>query len=113
MSNKIGFSHEYTKLAFHLFPTIRRYDRYPFVGTIHIVTSPNRKFRAILILKIKMILKDIPTAFLCYDTDTLNRKDAIKTLNSFYKNKIRDDEKLTILFLEKGDEKLWATKVTH
>ena len=99
---KIGFSHEYTKLKVHLFPTIRRYDHYP-VDVIHRITSPKRKFNAILLLKVKMKLKDIPTTFLCYDTDTINRKEAIETLNSFYKLEIRDEETLTILFFEKTD----------
>ena len=99
---KIGFSHEYTKLDYHFFPTIRRYDHYP-VGVIHRITSPKRKFNAILLLKVKMKLKDIPTPFLCYDTDTINRKEAIETLNSFYKIEIRDEETLTILFFEKTD----------
>ena len=99
---KLGFTHEYSKLENNLFSTIRRYDHYP-VGVIHRVTSPKRKFNAILILKIKMQLKEIPTPFLCYDTDKTTRKEAIHLLNSFYKLCIVPDEKLTILLLRKTD----------
>jgi len=100
---KLGFTHEYSKLEHHLFSTIRRYDHYP-VGVIHRVTSPKRKFNAILLLKVKMMLKDIPTPFLCYDTDTKTRNEALLLLNSFYNLCIAPNETLTILFFEKTEK---------
>jgi len=63
------------------------------------------KFPATLVLKTKMALNNIPTPFLCYDTETESREDAIKLLNSFYKKPISEDEELTILFFKR--KTLW------
>lgn len=94
----IRFSHHYSKLDEKLFSTIRRYDKYSIYDSF-LVTSRGLVFEALLINKIKIMLKNIPTAFLLYDTDAKTRKEAIKILNSFYQKKIKNDEYLTILFL--------------
>ena len=96
----IKFSHDYSKLNYHLFTTIRRYDRYT-VGEILTAESPSKTFESRIILKIKMKLSDIPTHFLCFDTDTMNRDEAIETLDSFYNKTIHSEERLTLLLLEK------------
>jgi len=99
---QIKFSHDYIKISYPFFPTIRRYDRYD-LGSIYQVISPSKTFEARIILKNKMNLANIPTWFLCFDTETTNRDEAIKTLNSFYRKNIHPLEPLTIVFLERCD----------
>lgn len=100
--NKLNFYHDYNKLNYPFFPTIRRYDRYS-LGSIVQVNSPSKTFEARIILKTKMTLSNIPTWFLCFDTETINRDEALETLNSFYQKTIHPLENLTILFLERCD----------
>jgi len=96
----IKFSHDYPKLEENIFPTIRRYDRYDLEEHIQVKT-PTTEFPAIIIGKTKMRLDQISDNFVCYDTNTPNRLEAIKVLNSFYRKPIVDDEILTVLHLRK------------
>ena len=102
MAKTITFSKPYKKLSLDRFTTIRRYDKYRegIIYKIHIKPLKTH-FYAKLIKKEKKKLKDIPTWFLLLDTECTSREKAIKLLNSFYKNKINEDEELTILYLEK------------
>ena len=96
----IKFSHDYTKLEEDTFPTIRRYDRYELSQHITVKT-PTKTFPAIIIAKTKARLEQLSDSFLFRDTDTTNRAEAIKVLNSFYRKPIVEDEVLTILIIEK------------
>ena len=98
--NYIKFSHNYTKLEKNTFPTIRRYDRYELSQHITVKT-PTKEFPAIIIAKTKARLEQLSDNFLIRDTDTKNRAEAIKVLNSFYRKPIAGDEVLTILIIEK------------
>jgi len=103
----IKFSRDYSKLYAHIFPTIRRYDHYPY-GEYQVVVKKKdglEIFFAKLILKVKVELKNIPTEFLVYDTDTNTREEAVNLLNSFYKKPISEDEELTILLFKR--KTLW------
>jgi len=99
--NYIKFSHEYPKLRETIFPTIRRYDRYPSPGTIMTVKTPLETFKATLIEKWKMPLNRISPHFLCYDSNTVTREEAIKRFNSFYRKPLAEDEMLTVLWFRK------------
>lgn len=97
------FSKEYSKLNNpRLICTIRRYDNYPEPGgTIKVyVRGPLDNFRARILWKLKKKRKNIPTPFLLYDTDKLNRSSAIELLNSFYEKPTSPEEELTIIFME-------------
>ena len=96
----IKFSHDYSKLEENTFPTIRRYDRYALSQHITVKT-PTREFPAIIIAKTKARLEQLSDSFLLRDTDTKNRADAVKVLNSFYRKPVTEDEVLTILIIEK------------
>lgn len=96
----IKFSYDYSKLEENTFTTIRRYDRYD--PSEHItVKTPTKTFPAIIIGKTKARLSQLSDSFLLRDTDTKNRADAIKVLNSFYRKPVTEDEVLTILIIEK------------
>jgi len=99
----IKFSRDYSKLYTHIFPTIRRYDHYPY-GEYQVVVKKKgglEIFFAELILKVKVELKNLPTKFLVYDTDTNTREEAVRMLNSFYRTPIDKNEKLTVLWFKR------------
>lgn len=93
----IKFTHDYPKLDDEKFTTIRRYGGRYKVGEVYEVKAPSQRFIAFLVSKEKKTLEEMSTAFLCYDTNTANREEAIKVLNSFYKKPISETEKLSVL----------------
>lgn len=103
-SKYIKFTHDYPKLQYDEFTTIRRRDRY-VVDDVYDVKSPSRSFKAQLVAKKQTTLDEIPDNELLLDTDTKSRTEAYKLLNSFYKNKIDPvNEVLTVLYFKKPHE---------
>jgi len=96
----IKFTHDYPKLQYDKFTTIRRRDTY-VEGDVYDVKSPSRNFKVELVKKEHKILEKIPDSLLLVDTDTKSRDEAYKLLNSFYKKPIAVNEVLTVLYLEK------------
>lgn len=115
-SGYITFSHDYSKLGYRFFGTIRRYDRYP--GQREIlevrvrVKDKKFKFKAKILAKIKRKLREISTDYLRYDTDKPTREKAIELLNSFYQKPLDPDETLTILLLKRISESKIQTTLT-
>lgn len=98
----IYFSHNYNKLRDKIFTTIRRYDKtYYKEGKTILIKSPRLQFKAIIIMKIKKSITEIPLEFILQDTEKNNYIDAMKLFNSFYKQEIQPNEKLTILILKR------------
>ena len=97
----LPFSHAYGKLNRSVFPTIRRRDKFGSVGDLVSVTLGERGNRenvgvAEIIGKESERWDALSDRFVTYDTDTENREGATKTINSFYRHPISDDEHLTI-----------------
>jgi len=100
------FSREYMKLQDRVFSTIREGDYYR-VGQIVDCRSPEREFEARLLLKLPMRFRDIPEAFLQYDTDSpeLSAAECRDEIRSFYhRNPPGDDFIMTIYLLERQPE---------
>jgi len=107
----IKFSKEYRKLDAPVFSTIRRRDKYPEPDTLIQIKTPTRRFYAFILAKQRLKTREISTALLTYDTDTVDRFNALKVLDSFYKNKITDDEPLTLIWLRRHHTGLEEYKV--
>ena len=101
----IKFSHDYSKLDYPVFPTIRRYDRYELSEHIQVKT-PTKNFPALIISKAFVKLSLLQTEFLCLDTDTKTREEAYKVLNSFYRKPITEEEVLTVLTLMRSSRNI-------
>ncbi len=103
----IPFSNAFYKKFEHpLMCTIRRRDKYGYVGdkkTIEPKNGPNKE--VMIVGKEKKKLKNIPTRFLLYDTSTpeplSNRKEAKDYINQFYRKPLKPNEELIIYFLLK------------
>jgi len=111
MTKPLPFSHtDYDKIQHPVFPTIRRRDKYGDVGDIReVIVGPKGDRdtwgKAKVIAKETVTPQELPTSFLCWDTDTEirpeknykpNRQRATDTLNEFYRNRIQIDEELTL-----------------
>ena len=97
------FSREYTKLQDRVFTTVREGDYYR-VGQVIDCRPPEREFQARLLLKVQIRFRDIPEAFLQYDTDCpeLSAAEIRNKIRSFYRrNAPRDDWIMTIYWLER------------
>lgn len=103
---ELPFSHQYPKLDYAVFPTIRRRDKYGTVGdTLTVVYSPNARRNeelgeASIIAKEKRSLTDMTTAFLCHDTNSDTFSGAVESINEFYRKPIEADEQLTLYWLK-------------
>lgn len=98
----LKFSSRYNKLNYELLTTIRRYDKtYYEEGKTILVKSPHKVFEAVIIMKIKRKLKDIPLDFLLQDTETESYIEAMNLFNLLYKKPLEPQEELTILILKK------------
>lgn len=103
MGGLIKFSEDYPKLREEYFSTIRRYDKGFKKEQEVTIKTPTKEFQAVIIVKFKEYLKNIPTDFLIEDTGRSTRDEAIKLLNSFYRKPIAEDEELTIYIFLRGD----------
>ncbi|UJG43608.1 MAG: ASCH domain-containing protein [Candidatus Heimdallarchaeum endolithica] len=104
----LKFSHLYTKIddlqSGQTITTIRRRLKGIQINDCIYVKLNNRYLCIAKIVKIeKKKLKDISTDLLKKDTDKKTRQEAVQLLNSFYRNKITEDEELFIFYLKKKD----------
>ena len=102
----LKFSSDYNKLNDELFTTIRRNDKPHYQeGKLIMIKSPSRYidrvFKAIIVMKIKRKLKDIPLDFLLQDTETQSYIEAMNVFKRFYQTPLDPNEELTILILKK------------
>jgi len=105
---ELKFSHLYTKIddlqSGQTITTIRRRRKSIQIKDCIYVRLNNRYLCIAEIVKIeKKRLKDISTDLLKKDTDKKTRQEAVRLLNSFYRNKITEDEELFIFYLRKKD----------
>lgn len=106
MSKILIFSNNWSKLNSEFFTTIRRRKKILPGETIKVmVKTTNTEFSVKCLLVDKVLLKDIPTVFLCYDTDTTTREEAIGVINSFYRNPILPDDFVYCFLLKKERNK--------
>jgi hypothetical protein len=100
--SKLPFSNvQYDKLNRAVFPTLRRRDKYGDVGTINTITHGKRGERvelgeAEIIAKEKVTLQELNDQFVQFDTQSVDYKEAMDTINHFYKNPIAQNEELTL-----------------
>lgn len=106
----LPFSHDdYDKLQHAVFPTLRRRDKYGEVGDVNeIMVGPkgDRESwgKAEIIAKETVEFRELPTSFLCWDTNVaieetmpwVEREEAFETINEFYRNDIEPDERITL-----------------
>lgn len=100
------FSREYTKLQDRVFSTIRSYSFYNDEQVLECQT-PVRTFHARVLLKMTMRFRNIPEAFLQYDTDSpeLSAAECRDEIRSFYRrDPPGDDYFMTIYWLERQPE---------
>ena len=98
----LKFSRDYNKLDDELFTTIRRYDKPHYKeGNVILIKSPHKTFEAIIIMKLKRKLKNIPIDFLLQDTETHSYSKAMNLFRRFYTNPLNPNEEITILILKK------------
>jgi hypothetical protein len=97
------FSREYTKLQDRVFSTIRFHSFYN-EGEILDCQAPTHSFRVRVLIKSAMRFRNIPEAFLQYDTDCpeLSAAECREEIRSFYRHDPPgDDYIMTIYWLEK------------
>ena len=94
------FSKDYTKLDDRVFTTIRRRDKWEAGETVK-VEAPTKNFHAKIIYHCGVMLDDLSTEVLCYDTDTETREKALTLLNSFYRKPLAWNEYLEFYLLRK------------
>ena len=97
----IKFAKDYAKLKSKSFSTLRFHDKYE-KGKVYLIKTPTKEFKARLITMDYEKVKDIPTFWLCGDTDTHSRKQAIKQLQSYYPTLTEESDTVTLLFNKKG-----------
>lgn len=106
----LPFSHRhYHKLRLAVFPTLRRRDKFGSVGDKVAINvgeqhKRDRAGEARIVAKETIAVRDLSTAFLCFDTETsvigsARRAEARESLNSFYQTPIEDDEQITLYWL--------------
>lgn len=110
----LPFSHtDYAKLRRDVFPTLRRRDKFGAEGEKVGITVGSKGDRdaageARILNKETVCLDWLPTAFLCWDTETSlqpldddrsPRARAVESLNSFYRDPIEVDEPITLYWL--------------
>ncbi len=81
------YSHNYTKLDYPYYTTIRRYSKGK-VGDIVIEKYPKGQHKARIIEVQRKSLDNIPTHVIEFDTDTNSRGMAYELIQSFYKKPI-------------------------
>ncbi|WP_371802692.1 hypothetical protein [Candidatus Lokiarchaeum ossiferum] len=95
----ITLKYWYEKLSMPVFSEIRRHDKNYQVNQIRYMVL--KDFGQIGCVRITMVQKralyQLPSNFLILDTGAISREHAIKILNSFYREPIRNEEKMTVL----------------
>ncbi len=99
------FSKDWSKLNERLISTLRKRCKYE-EGEEVIIHSPSHNFIAKILQIVNVDLNTFPEPLLCYDTDTKNKSDALKVIQSFYRNDILECDFHFILL-----EKITITKV--
>ena len=93
----IPFSKDWSKLSQRLFITLRKSEKAQQGEVVKIYNKPNVDvFKACCLLVMKTTLGELPTALLCYDTDTHTREGAIAEIQQFYKISLAED---TVFYL--------------
>ena len=97
----LRFSRWYPKLRCPIFTTIRRHHKREWdVGNNIVVFIGNRRlFSAKIATREILSLHNIATAFLCFDTNTTTRRNALAVLQSFYKTKIDPYTKFNVYLI--------------
>lgn len=93
----IKFAKNYKKLQDNFFTTIRTPPKNLRTGQTCIIQSPSEEFKAILVRKINILVKDIETSVLTYDTDTESREEALVVLREYYPE-LREDSSVQVLW---------------
>lgn len=94
----IKFAKDYPKLQEDLFTTIRRPPKKLRLGQC-IIKSPKNEFKAVLVRKTTLNIRDIETSVLSYDTDTRSRDEAIEALKEYYPELVEDSEVQVLWFV--------------
>ncbi|MEJ1731469.1 hypothetical protein SMA90_34610, partial [Escherichia coli] len=61
------------------------------------IKSPSMEFKAVIVRKITILVKDIETTVLTYDTGTESREEALKALREYYPE-LQEDSKVQVLW---------------
>ena len=80
----IRFAKDYPKLQDNFFTTIRTPPKPLRTGTVCIMKTPTKEFKAILMMKRMHPICEIETSILTVDTDTHSREEALAVLREFY-----------------------------
>lgn len=99
----IALNHNYSRSEQKVIPVIRKEDVYPETGAEITLGFQYVEVKAEIILKTKEKAKNIPDSLLSYDTNSKNRKEAIKILENSLKIDVYPEKELTILFLKIKD----------
>ena len=94
------YSHKYSKLDKEEYTTIRRYSKGK-AGQLVMETYPGGSHESFIYKVERKSFNEMSDDFLFNDTDCNNREDVIKLFNSFYKNPIKNDEKLYVYYLKR------------
>ena len=80
----VKFKEDFKKLNKEYFSSIRKASKKLKSREIYLIKSPSKEFKAMLIVQTSLKLCDMPTELLVNDTETENKKGAIKKLREFY-----------------------------
>ena len=97
------YSHNYTKLGYHHYTTIRRYSKGK-VGDIVLERYPKGQHKARIVDLERKSLDNIPSHIIEFDTDCNSREEAYQLFQSFYKKPIDfKNEKFYLYLLVKEE----------
>lgn len=108
----MNFSHTYYKLANKIFSTIRRKTGLSYGEIEPITLRQEFQFRARVLHISDVIITDLPEGFLLLDclypnSEIIDKKDCIKLIQSFYRNKIDfEHEAFKLIILLRLDSKI-------
>lgn len=95
----LKFAQHFPKLNSLIFPTMRDESDLEEKEIVKIIAEGEPIGEAEVLSVERYKLKDIPTAFLLYDTDTRSREDAIEKMRRYYPD-LKESDTVVILTLQ-------------
>lgn len=96
----IRFAKDYLKFNEVFFTTIRLPPKPLRTGTVCIMKTPTKTFKAILVMNRMHRICEIETSMLILDTDTHSREEALAVLQEYYPD-LQEDSMVQVLWFVK------------